>query len=496
MSSQEVTVLRKQGKLKEALVLAMENLTKDPENIWNKRAISWVYYSLLKQAQEHNDVMGFRKYLLLIKELQLPDTENMVFDSVAWAIGKYLFANSELKEEELNSLFALINDMSFTKPKESFSFLMKALSKHFLNWNKSIDVVKHFGLEFFMPVDYNNYITDSGRKLPSTVESIYISIAKKVLANPEVKSDIEWFEPYIKKVSHDYKNMQYPPYYYAKILLVLGDKDKFITAFLPFARKKKNDFWVWDLMSEAFPKESQEYLACLCRSLSCGAPEKFLGNVREKLATTLIAQQRYSEAKFELEKIIATRLKERWPITDKQSGWKNKKWWQETVSTSNDIKYYKKHTPLADSLLFADTEQELIAVEYVNGKKTVLQFMSSKEKYGLIFYGKLKIKPQAGEVYSVRFTNNNDPKKSSFYQVQSMVFSQQNVSENIMKSIEGVLTIKEGNSFGFLKSTFVSPTLIQQHNLKNNDKLMAKAILSYNKKHKNWGWKVITIEKK
>jgi hypothetical protein len=103
--------------------------------------------------------------------------------------------------------------------------------------------------------------------------------------------------------------------------------------------------------------------------------------------------------------------------------------------------------------------------------------------------------PRVGEVYAVRFSKNNNSQKPSFYQVQSMFISNQSPSKEILKPIEGILTINDNNSFGFLQGAFVPPPIVQKYSLRNGQKLIAKAIMSYNNKHKNWGWKIISIEK-
>ena len=56
MSFKEVKELRQQGKLKEALELAQSDLEQNPEDIWNKRSIAWVYYDYLKIATDEGDL--------------------------------------------------------------------------------------------------------------------------------------------------------------------------------------------------------------------------------------------------------------------------------------------------------------------------------------------------------------------------------------------------------------------------------------------------------
>lgn len=55
MNFKEINEIRKQGDLKTAYSYAEENLKADPENIWNKRAMAWVYYAFLKANATPDD---------------------------------------------------------------------------------------------------------------------------------------------------------------------------------------------------------------------------------------------------------------------------------------------------------------------------------------------------------------------------------------------------------------------------------------------------------
>jgi hypothetical protein len=75
MPAKEIKELRQAGKIEEALNMAKAELESDPENIWAKRNISWVFYEYLKQNNlvEHFDTFIF--WLNEIKKLQLPIEE-------------------------------------------------------------------------------------------------------------------------------------------------------------------------------------------------------------------------------------------------------------------------------------------------------------------------------------------------------------------------------------------------------------------------------------
>ena len=62
-----------------------------------------------------------------------------------------------------------------------------------------------------------------------------------------------------------------------------------------------------------------------------------------------------------------------------------------------------------------------------------------------------------------------------------------------IKDFQGKLKLRESVNFGFVEDVFIEPNLIVKHELKNKDMLEGKAILSFNKKKNEWGWKAIEI---
>lgn len=494
MSFKEVTQLRKSGQLNEALAMAEEDLLIDPVNEWNKRAIVWVYYAFLKSAQEGNQKEAFFTQLNNIINLDLPETETYVFNSLAWSIGKFLFHFHSVNHQMLNELFDLITDLHFTKPDDAYSFLLKAFKKQAGEWNRFQEFITWWGLKNFQPKDYENFILDNGKKIPSLVESIYISRAKTLLNEPVDKEAVKRFIPEIANLSKQHKNMQYPPYYYAKLLLAMGDKEHFLEAFLPFAKKKNRDFWVWNLMSENFDKSSNEYYSCLCKAASCGAPDKFTGDVREKLADVFISKKMFKEAKFELSKIIDSRQKEGWALRDKHIGWQNLSWWNTTKQTKKNFKIYNNNLSLAESLLYTDMPEEITIVERVNKEKSVLNFVVSKSKYGFFNYSKFKITPKVGDIYTVRFEKRKD-ETSNFYRIKSIAKTSIMPDKEIHKIVNGNLIINQGNSFGFINNDFVSPQIISKYKLQNGNYIKGAALQTYNSKRKAWGWNIFNIEK-
>ena len=97
MPAKEIKELRQSGRLEEALEMARNEYQADPQNIWTKRNLSWVYHEYLKanaSADKYND---FVSWLNQMVALELPEDEKMLFDSLSFQLGKLLFAMAKVE---------------------------------------------------------------------------------------------------------------------------------------------------------------------------------------------------------------------------------------------------------------------------------------------------------------------------------------------------------------------------------------------------------------
>jgi tetratricopeptide (TPR) repeat protein len=91
MPAKDIKELRQSGRLEEALAMAQNELNAQPDNIWGKRNISWVYYEYIKKYAHAFDYEGFIENLTKLKALNLPENEVMVFDTAARQIASAVF---------------------------------------------------------------------------------------------------------------------------------------------------------------------------------------------------------------------------------------------------------------------------------------------------------------------------------------------------------------------------------------------------------------------
>lgn len=533
MAFKEVKELRKAGKLEEALEMAkhdlehalkgasMEVITVNFQKgeqyevieetlnvqipigiLWAKRSLAWVYYEYLKKYATVQSFEAFTEILRKIAEMQMPDDEKLFFESCAWAIGSMVISLHKQEPtdfQKISEVFDLVRDFCFNKPSKAYSFLFKSFHKGHVDWNRYIEFCDWWGFENFMPEDYlkEEY---KGQKIMPLVEQAYIGYAKKLLSGPVfefgsdgptvmIKELMLEFLPKLDTLIENHPDYQYPPYYKAKILLTLGDHDNSLSAILPFARSKKNEFWVWDVLADGYPKDHDLHLACLCRSMLCKVAPEFMVKVYEKFASALIQRSLFPEAKCVIEKCIQVREGQGWGIPNRLNQWKNQTWYTGTEANINLIPFLKKHAALADELLFSDLPEDLIVTEFVNREKKMLSFVVNRNKRGFFNYADILQSPEIGKIYRVRLKPVG---VDGYHHLITVRETDELPDKAVLRTFEGKLWIHE-NGFGIVVDVFVDSTLIRKAGIHKDDIVKGQAIISYNKKRESWGWKAIRI---
>lgn len=537
MSFKEVKELRKAGKLNEALSKALSDLEDAKKGVetemityevnfqehqskelgtekkriqipigilWAKRSLAWVYYDFLKKYSKPESFDTFKENLIKIKDLQLPEDEKMVFDKCSWQIGSLLFA---LQKEEpidfgkINELFEIIKDFHFSKPSEAYSFLYKAFHKVYQNWSNYLDFADWWNFTNFRSEDYLKE-EFNGKKIMAIVEQAYIAYSKKLLEGKIIikdsvvipgavdKEKIKQFIPRLDEIVEKHPEYQYPPYFKAKLLLASGDDENVLSAFLPFAKQKRNDFWVWDLMGEIFAEDKETQFACYCKALSLKTPEDFLVKLRQTFAALLIEKQMYDEAKTEIEKVVSTRSKHEWKLPNQITEWSAQDWYKSSTAFKDNKKLYLEHVKRAEEILFQDVPEEIVAVEFVNENKNILNFVKNKHKHGFFNYSGHLENPQIGDIIEVRFNGDG---QDGFYKILTAKLADSTVETEAIKNFEGTLKVISPQNFGFVDNIFFEPKFIQNKKLEDAQVVKGRAILSFNKKKNKWGWKAFEI---
>lgn len=502
MSFNDVKNLRKEGKIQEALALALQNIEQDANNIWNKRALGWVYYDFSKKYAQENNVDLFLETIQKIKDLQLPKEEKMIFDNLIWSYNtlfRHIYTQKNINYSVAKKMKESLSGLHFSCPSENFSMLINALHKTFKDEDNYASLAensffRYLRSEDFLPTEYN------GRKIMPLAEQIYTNYCKALVKGEVLylvesssflhreykpnKEKISAFLSTLDKIIEDYPDYTFLPYFKAKMEIILGG-EKALQTFIPFAKKKRNDYWVWQLMSEIVKNENEteKEFACLCKALTLKTPENFLGKIRILLAEKLIAKQLFNEAKTEIDFVIDEKIKNQQKIPSQIMQWQQQEWYKNAQRLSSNFKIYNQHKNLAESILYEDIEEEVIVVQNMNLDKKMISFIKNKQKYGFFKYEGFLKNPKVGDILKVRL----EDKENAYFKLIS-ARSENNLSSDCVKFFEGVIKIAP-QGFGFVEDIFIPTDQIQKNNIQNLQKIDGKAILTFEKKKNKWGWK-------
>ena len=199
----------------------------------------------------------------------------------------------------------------------------------------------------------------------------------------------------------------------------------------------------------------------------------------------------YNEAKTEIQKVIATREKHEWKLPNQIGQWTEQEWYKSVTAKKDNQDLYSNHIKHAEEILFQDIPEEIIAVEFVNENKGMLNFVKDKRKFGFFIYSGNLTKPQIGDLLRVRFNGDG---QDGFYKILSAKKADSNVTSDAMKDFEGTIKVISPQNFGFIEDIFIEPKIIEESKLTDGQTVKGRAILSFNKKKNEWGWKAIEIK--
>ncbi|MDM1354653.1 hypothetical protein HX017_14390 [Myroides marinus] len=500
MSSTDVNNLRKAGQLKEAFELAKSNLESNPTDIWNKRAISWVYYDYLKQAAEETKFDKFIHILQTMAQVQLPIEEEMLFDTLVWPINKIVYSLLKSKQWDNakgDQLFAVMQQFNYPRHVENFSVLIKVLHKVFKGTYRYLDVIDWCGLESLKIKDFEAEIFE-GRSIMPLAEQIYIGYAKHLTEGSIVDPNsnhrvyniekIMCFLPKLEKVIEQYPSYVFTQYFHVKLQLILGEGD-ILNSFIPFAKLKKNEFWTWQLLAEIYANDKDIVFSCYCKALSLRSKDEFLVRIRQQFAQLLIERECYAEAKTEIENIYKTKQLSGNKVPYIVEMWMNLPWYNSIEVKNSNYSFYTQYKAKAEEIIYSSNPEVIIAVEFVNTEKRIVNFIIDQNRTGFFKYGKEMSNPKIGDVYAVRFDDDVQDKR---YRVLSIQRVEQEKSVAV-KLGQGQVRIAEAG-FGFIDDVFVDKNFLEKNNIIHNQQVTYKAILSFNKKKSQWGWRVFWLK--
>jgi len=628
VSSKEVFALRKEGRLDEAYQMALQRMADPNKDAWDDKALGWCLVDLIKRdvkAGLHENLSHYRQQLEAITvetndevltgqrafavSLCSPDgqlanqakqlskagrhneaaeiyrklwmtapSDQAISMSYGWEL--YRIAKALLNKDPIN-LIAIkrnLNDylkLNIKKPSLLHSCVLQVASKFAgVESFSMITFSRLWGLEHLRADDWERFVTDDRKELPSLAEKVIQQASKEATKHSD-KGILAYILPHIDTAINEYPDNLWLVLNKAKVLLGLDRNDDALQYALEVTRAKPNDYWTWELLGDitADPRGSV-HLSCYCKALLCSADDKFTGKVRLKLAHELVKRGEYSAAKYEINKVLISREQAGYNTPREVDSFVSQAWYaQAELPLSNDV-FYRSHKTLAEDLLFSqfpwieanlgevytlpDQEkkpkrrlylkaesgpieavipenklgisninvgdpiavkgewdpqnrfqvyttspreqgnqwdafvEQIGVVDHVNETKKLLHFMVDRRIDGVIPFSDLVGRFNEGDAIAVKVAQYTS-KQGTRYRVLTATNTDAKPPESLIRPFREEVRIL--NQLGFTKSDiFIPPPIIEQAAINDGDTIEGLAILNYNKKRNEWGWKALSIE--
>jgi len=411
-SSKEVFRLRRAGKLEAAYKMALERIAASDRDAWDDRAYGWCLIDLIKKYAAEGTGPELDRYIGQLQALEVPKDDEIITKQRNYALslaqpgsqdllqarifsknGQFkqaieiyaeLFRKGSLTPDNHTSygwdLFKATRLVFEQATEEQFPPRRVAEVKQNLNAYMHLDAEKPsllhslmlqqamrlvsgdhlkamvfarmWGLENLRPEDFERYVTDDGKTLPSLAEKVVQQASKEAAAGHQ-RNHINYILPFVEKTMDQFPDNVWLKLNKVKLLRELGRNDEARALALEFARAKANEYWAWDLLGD-LQVEPDLRLACYCKALLCSQDDNFVSNLRLKLAKLLAEAGHPSEAKGEAQRVIEHKQSSGHKLPAEIQQFTQDPWYADTVPTNPKPAFYARFAPQTEELLFSD----------------------------------------------------------------------------------------------------------------------------------------------
>ena len=471
----------------------------DPTNPNAIRALGWVYADLLKDASGSADTARMLRGLAIVADFPLA-TDTRWCESVGWSVCRFLLRHKPdtLPLGPLAEVISRAGAFIPAQPGLLRSVWWKALLRHEATGLAWVDLFDRHGWDGgFRPDDeqpdtYTVAGSDEPRSVRPLVEGLIQAVAKQLLAGVTLPDELA--EPWLARLtdlSARHPDWNYLPYYHAQLLIRLDRRDEAMRVFMPFARLKKRDFWVWSLLAELVAPE--QVPACLARALTLGTPEAFLVKVRQRTAGWLITQHRWADARAEIERLVQTRQASQWPIPAEVQQWMNGDLYTqaETVALGH---WYGALLPEANALLWTDCPETVALVTGVDPTGKYANVAIDAKTAGSFPVAALGIRPRVGDCLTIRYTMTQRKGRPQLV-VQTAKPTDAPPTHLEIRHVRGPLRQVAGKTIAFVGQVYVPADLLAASAALVDTLVSVEAVASWDAVKQQVGWRAFRIQK-
>ncbi|EOG1394014.1 hypothetical protein ACK3FM_002528, partial [Vibrio cholerae] len=136
-------------------------------------------------------------------------------------------------------------------------------------------------------------------------------------------------------------------------------------------------------------------------------------------------------------------------------------------------------------------EEQIGIVDHVNTNKRLIHFMISRTIDGVINFSDLPEEFKEGDAIALRLAKFTS-RQGTRYRVLTSSRTTKPIPSSILKPFSD--DVRKENDMGFTDDgIFIPSPLIRENSINDGDFVTGYAVLNYNKKRSEWGWKAISI---
>ena len=354
------------------------------------------------------------------KALEKQPGSSEVVTSLGWEIQKHLKTLSPKNPDDSHSALELIRKYlkdvhkHIEKPGPLCSQMLRQMTR-FAEVNPIyLRCLRVCGKDTFQDEDFERFTPDGSEKsydslVEKTIKAVFHAAkalskstykAKQVLGGQyDRDADLKWAAEFVGDCYDQFPDQEWFPYYYGKLLIMVGDIERARPFIRDIVKLKRNEFWAWDNLAATYSADEPHCkIACLCRALNCPVQnEAYLVNVHSELAKLLIEEKCFPEAKTEVDKVIQIRKANNWVAKQEVMAPELQDWYKTASSLPDNSALYNEKALVADKILFSDAQwTEAVII----GKVPPVEGRSGKTYIGFLEGGELQEVPVKTSRYS------------------------------------------------------------------------------------------------
>ncbi|MEZ0542410.1 DUF7017 domain-containing protein [Fibrella arboris] len=344
----------------------------------------------------------------------------------------------------------------------------------------------------FRPDDEETESYGDGRTSRPLVEGLIQAVARQLLQLVVLPDTLA--APWLARIDAlvaRHSDWDFLPYYQARLLLRLDQASQAMRVFLPVARLKKREFWVWAMLAELVSPE--QVGMCYARALTLGTPETFLVKLRQRVAAWLIAQDRWADARAEIDRLLQTREVNGWPIPLEVQHWLTDTRYMQAAAQSTG-QWYSSLLTEAHELLWHDLPETVVLVTGVDSTGQYVNVAIDAHTRGSFPARKFEIHPAAGAKVAIRYTQQQKEGRLQL-RVQTAALSELPLTHLQTRTQQGPLRLAPGKGIGFVGDIYVPADRLTGLAIAGDTLVTVDAVASWDSVKKQVGWRAFRIQK-